>query len=88
MPRGLSHQQPELSSKEWRLIEGLRELPSEALRTRLTEVMGSMLDFVRDPACAEKQADGVPCDCTALACEDCQEVLAVLRGIERSVGRA
>lgn len=87
MARGLSHLQGELSAKEWRLIEGLRELPSAALRTRLTEVMGSMLNFVRDPACGEKQADGVPCESTTLACEDCQDVLAVLRGIECRVSR-
>lgn len=77
----------QLSSEEWRLIEGLRELPSTPLRDRLTEVMGQMLDFVRDPSCAEKQADGVPCESTTLACEECQEVFAVLRGIECRVGR-
>lgn len=88
MTRGLSYVRAEPSSEEWRLIEGLHDLPSEALRGRLTEVMGLMLDFVRDPACGERQADGVPCESTTLACEDCQDVLAVLRDIERRVGRA
>jgi hypothetical protein len=88
MMQGSSCAPAQLSSEERHLIEGLRGLPSTALRGRLTEVMGHMLDFVRDPACPEKQADGVPCESTTLACEDCQEVLAVLRGIERSVGRA
>jgi hypothetical protein len=78
---------PRLSSEEWRLIEGLRELPSTALRGRVTEIMGQMLDFVREPSCAEKQADGVPCESTGLACEECQEILAVLRGIECRMGR-
>jgi hypothetical protein len=78
----------ELSSEERRLIAGLHDLPSEAMRLRLTEVMEEVLDFVREPACAERQADGVPCQGTELACEDCREVLALLRGIERRLGRS
>ena len=77
----------ELSPEERRLIAGLRDLPSEALRHRVAEVMGKVLDFASDPACPERQADGVPCEDTDLACEECQAVLAVLRGVERRVAR-
>jgi hypothetical protein len=87
MTQGSSFAMASLNAEEWRLIEGLRDLSSTALRGRLTEVMGHMLDFVRDPACDGRQADGVPCEGTSLACEECQDVLAVLRGIECRIGR-
>ena len=77
-----------LSAEEWRLVSALREIPSDALRLRLADVTERLAELVRDPHCAEMQADGVPCQDTATACEDCRQVGALLDGIERRLGGA
>ena len=83
MPKGLEP----LSLEEWRLLCSLREIPTGELRERVTGLAARLADFVRDPRCAEMQADGVPCADVSTACEDCQEVNALLCGIERRLTR-
>lgn len=86
MAQALAKPPASLSPLEWRLVAALREVPSDALRERLTELAARLADFARDPHCAEAQADGAPCADTSKACEDCQEVAELLRSIERRVG--
>jgi hypothetical protein len=87
MARALASVPTSLSPEEWRLVSALREVPSDALRARLTAVTARLAEFACDPRCAEMQADGVPCQDTSTACEDCQEIAALLQGIERRTGR-
>jgi hypothetical protein len=72
-----------LSSEEWRMIEGLREIPCGGARDELLGLVLDLFDFVRDPRCAESQADGVPCASVETACEDCRHVADVLATLHR-----
>ena len=67
---------------ERRLLSALRAVPSDGLRARVMNVAEALAEKVRDPHCAEMQADGVPCDDAGTACEDCQGVTALLVAIE------
>jgi hypothetical protein len=77
-----------MSAQEWRLVSALREIPSDALRSRLTDVAERLAGWVRDPRCAEMQADGVPCEDASTACEECRQVGALLEVIERRLSGA
>jgi hypothetical protein len=67
---------------ERRLLSALRAIPTDGLRARVMDVAEALAEKVRDPHCAEMQADGVPCQDTEKACEECQGVTALLGEIE------
>lgn len=67
-----------LGGSEWRLVQALRALPEGPCRERLWELLGELTDFVRLPACAEFQADGVPCPSAQSDCSQCARVATVL----------
>jgi len=67
------------------LLSALRAIPSDGLRARVIGVAEGLAERVRDPHCAEMQADGVPCEDAGTACEDCQGVTALLGTIEHLV---
>jgi len=67
-----------LSSDEWKLISGLREIPPSPLRDLMKQMMSELLEYVREPKCAELQADGVPCASPSADCEQCQKVHQLL----------
>jgi len=67
---------------ERRLLSALRAIPADGLRARVMDVAAALAERVRDPHCAEMQADGVPCEDARTACEDCQGVTALLGEIE------
>ncbi len=72
----------ELSQSEWQLISALRDVPPSPARTLLEEVVRHLVEMVREPSCAEMQADGVPCDRVDADCEECRQLerlLATLR---------
>jgi len=76
-----------LTPDEWRLISELRAVPSSDLKRRVLRLFAAVIDFAREPRCAESQADGVPCETPSESCEQCLHVdgmLDVLR--ERTVG--
>jgi hypothetical protein len=75
--------QATLSGEEWRLIEGLREIPRGGARDELLGLVHDLFDLVREPRCAESQADGVPCATVDMACEDCRHVASVLALLHR-----
>jgi hypothetical protein len=68
-----------LVPEEWRLVWALREVPEGRLRVELLRLLDELLDVARDPHCAEMQADGVPCACLGVACDECQRVVSRLR---------
>jgi hypothetical protein len=70
--------QPELSAAEWKLIQDLRALPDELLRTRVHASLHELLYFFRTPKC---QGVGEP----KSSCDDCHQIWEMLdRVAERS----
>lgn len=72
-----------LSAAEWRLVSELRAVPSSALKEKAFELFAAVLDFAREPRCAEVQADGVPCDTPSRDCEQCLHVDWMLETLRR-----
>ena len=66
-----------LSRPEADLVWRLREVPEGAVKDTLLRLLGDIASFVGHPACAESQADGVPCAVTR-DCGECQRVDACL----------
>lgn len=76
---------PELSPAEWKLIQDLRALPDEALRTRVQASMSELLYFFRTPKCQGIGVDGFPCGDPKSSCEDCYQIWDMLDKVaERS----
>ena len=74
-----------LSEQEWRVVAGLRELPPSALRELTYQLVVTLLDYAREPKCAEMQADGVPCSTPAADCEQCGKVTELLTVLRRGL---
>ncbi len=74
-----------LSPEEWRLIAGLRDIPPSPLRDLMSEMMSALVDYVREPKCAEMQADGVPCASPTADCEQCVKVRGLLTTLRQGV---
>jgi hypothetical protein len=71
-----------LTPSEYKIVQGLREIPDSSLRYRLEEALVELTDFVRDPQCGEIQADGVPCPTPDRDCHIClkiDELIAMVR---------
>ncbi len=80
-----THDQPELSAAEWKLIQDLRTLPDEALRTRVQASLQELLFFFRTPKCQGMGVEGFPCGDPRSSCEDCHQIWEMLdRVAERS----
>ncbi len=75
-----------LTPEEWRLISELRAVPTSNLKGRVLGLFAAVLDFSREPRCAEAQADGVPCESPGVSCEQCLHVEGMLEALrERTV---
>jgi len=74
-----------LTPEEWNLISGLRDIPPSPLRDLMHEMMTALVDYVREPKCAEMQADGVPCASPAADCEQCLKVQDLLKTLRHGV---
>jgi hypothetical protein len=74
-----------LDPEEWKLISGLRDIPPSPLRKLMHELMMSLVDYVREPRCAELQADGAPCESPEADCEQCVRVKELLFTLRRGV---
>jgi hypothetical protein len=72
-----------LSAEEWALVSALRAVPESPLRTRVVTLMGTLLQFVGEPRCAEMQGDGVPCSTVHAQCDQCLHVAELLDEITR-----
>lgn len=71
------------AADELTLLERLREIPSGAAREALFALLDDLMAFTRDPRCAGFQGDGAPCGSVEIACEDCRQVVATLRSMQR-----
>jgi len=74
-----------LSPEEWKLISGLREIPASPLQDLMKQMIGELLAYVREPKCAEMQADGVPCASPTADCEQCQKVHQLLLSLRHGI---
>ena len=72
-----------LTAEEWELISTLRAMPPSPLKTRVASLISELIEFIRDPRCAEMQGDGVPCDNVSTACEQCAHVAEMLDSMDR-----
>lgn len=70
---------------EKKMLASLRELPEGPLREELQGFLLALTDFVRDPRCAEVQADGIPCGSPQADCEQCREVLGLVETLRRKL---
>ena len=75
----MEHVSVKLSPEEWKVISGLREIPPSPLRDLMNEMVTALLEYVREPRCAEMQADGVPCATPDADCEQCRRLKEVLQ---------
>lgn len=76
-----------LTPAEWRLIAGLREVPSSDLKDKVLRLFAAVVEFASEPRCAEAQADGVPCDAPNTSCEQCLHVDGMLDALrQRTAG--
>ncbi len=69
---------PELSAAEWKLIQGLRALPEEALQARMLGSVQELLFFFSNPRCQGMGVEGFPCGEPRSTCEECHEVWDML----------
>jgi len=84
----MEHVSVKLSSDEWDLISGLREIPPSPLRDLMKEMMTALVEYVREPKCAEMQADGVPCASPTADCEQCEKVHQLLMTLRHGMTQA
>jgi hypothetical protein len=76
---------PELSAAEWKLIQDLRALPEETLRTRVQTSLTELLYFFRTPKCQGLGVEGFPCGEPRSTCDDCHQIWDALDKVaERS----
>jgi hypothetical protein len=77
-----------LTPDEWRFVSELRTVPSSDLKRRVLRLFVAVLDFAREPRCAESQADGVPCDTPSGSCEQCLHVDGMLDALRERTAQA
>jgi hypothetical protein len=54
----------------------------------MKEMMAALVEYVREPKCAEMQADGVPCTSPAADCEQCHKVHQLLMTLRHGMTQA
>jgi hypothetical protein len=72
-----------LDRGEWKLISALRDVPASPLRDLMQAMIAELTEYVKEPGCAEMQADGVPCASPSADCEQCQKVRSLLESLRR-----
>lgn len=77
-----------LSAEEWDLVAALRGLPPGPLRARVEQLLRDVVAFVREPGCAEMQADGVPCTTATAQCDQCVHLAAMIDGLAKRASSA
>lgn len=77
-----------LSENERRVVYALREIPVSPLKDLTGAILDELLEFVREPKCAELQADGAPCATPTADCEQCAKLREVLDHLRRRIAAA
>ncbi|MFZ5788539.1 MAG: hypothetical protein ACOY3Y_19050 [Acidobacteriota bacterium] len=72
---------------EWErdVVSAIRDVPEGQPRELLVEVLNKLIEVVRDPHCAELQADGAPCATPAGDCEQCLKLKEILASLRRDL---
>jgi hypothetical protein len=73
--------QMRLTRDERRIVAALRDIPPSPLRDLAQEVISRLVEFVREPRCAELQADGAPCDRSEADCEQCLKLRSIVESL-------
>ena len=76
-----------LTPGETRIVRSLREIADSSLRYRFEELLIQLTEYVRDPQCAEVQADGVPCPTPDRDCYFCLKIDELIESIRSSMPR-
>ena len=77
-----------LNPEEQRLIWAYRDVPSGQPRELLGQVLTALCELVREPHCAQVQADGVPCATPTTDCTECLRLKQVLADLRRDLTRS
>jgi hypothetical protein len=76
-----------LTPEEQRLIWAYRDVPGGQPRELLAQVITALCELVREPRCAQVQADGVPCATPTSDCAECLRLKQVLADLHRDLQR-
>lgn len=74
-----------VTSTEKKILASFRELPEGNLKRQLEAFLTDLTVFVREPKCAQVQADGIPCDDVQADCEQCMKVEALIADLRRTL---
>jgi hypothetical protein len=77
-----------LSPSEWRLIQGIRQLPESRLRDRTSEVLEGLLFYVKNPRCQGMGVEGFPCGDPVSTCEECHQIWDLLDTINMRISES
>jgi hypothetical protein len=75
----------DLDPFEHRLVTALRNMPESPVKQRIMALLDRVVDFARNPRCAELQADGVPCGNAQGDCDHCEMVTGLLDELEQGL---
>jgi hypothetical protein len=74
-----------LTPAEWKLINEIRNIPGDTTQSRVHEILGEFLFYVRNPRCQGVMPEGFPCGDPRSTCEQCHQVWDLLEEIEARV---
>jgi len=74
-----------VSDAELRILNSVREQPPGELRELYLGLLLELAAFLKEPSCAEVQADGIPCDSPAADCTVCLRLEELLRTLRSTV---
>jgi hypothetical protein len=77
-----------LTTKEWKLVSALRNVPESPLKVQIDALLAELMQFAADPKCYESQGDGVPCTNTNMDCDSCKRVTDLIDALRRRVSAA
>jgi hypothetical protein len=76
-----------LSATEHEVLQAWREMPDGDLKNRFEEFLVHLTRFMSEPACAEIQADGIPCDAASADCQQCLALDEMIKTLESTLPR-
>lgn len=74
-----------LSPAEWKLISEIRALPEGLAKSRVHDILGEFLFYVRNPRCQGVMPEGFPCGDPRSTCEHCHQIWDLLDEMEARV---
>ncbi len=74
-----------VTATEKKILASLRELPEGNLKRQLDTFLTDLTVFVREPRCAQVQADGIPCENVQADCEQCMKVESLIADLQRTL---